>query len=347
MLGFAEPSTWIPTHSTAEAASEDAPPVPSRSESANKAVLFGLLAFASFSTHDVFVKHLGATYSPFQILFFSALLSFPLITLVMIRDSKPGTLIPVHPFWVALRSISGSTAALCSFYAFSNLPLSQAYAFIFATPLVITVLAIPLLGETVRLRRGLAVIVGLLGVLIVLRPGASPLESGHIAALGAAFFGALNSLIVRKIGSRERGVIMILYPMLCNLAVSATILPFVYVEVPIGDLGLFAVLSAIVLVAMGLLVAAYSRASAIVVSPTQYSQIIWAALFGALLFDEYPDGQTYLGTAVIVLSGIYILKREATSDVSTNAPVLNTRTRTGHAAGLRVGQLMRRFRHKE
>lgn len=321
--------------------------MPSRPESANSGVLLGLLAFAAFSTHDVFVKHLGATYSPFQILFFSALLSFPLITLVMIRDSKPGTLIPANPGWVALRSISGSTAALCSFYAFSTLPLSQAYAFIFAAPLVITVLAIPLLGETVRLRRGLAVVVGLIGVLIVLRPGTSALELGHIAALGAAFFGALNSVVVRKIGNKERGVIMILYPMLCNLIVSATILPFVYKEVPIEDLGLFAVLSAVVLLAMGLLVAAYSRASAIIVSPTQYSQIIWAALFGALLFNEYPDWPTYLGTAVIMLSGIYILKREATSDVSSNAPVLNTRTRTGHAAGLRVGQLINRFRHKD
>lgn len=306
----------------------------------------GLAAFAAFSVHDVLVKHLGGTYSAFQILFYSALISFPLITLVMIRDHKPGTLIPVHPWWITLRSISGSTSALCAFYAFTNLPLSQAYSFLFASPLVITVLAIPLLGEAVRMRRGLAVLVGLIGVLIVLRPGLSPLGPGHFAAIGAAFFGALNAVIVRKIGNEERGVVMIIYPMMSNLLVTAIALPFVYVPVQLADLGVLAVASALVLLAMGLTVAAYARASAGMVAPTQYSQIIWATLFGIFLFDEYPEWQTYLGTAIIVLSGVYILKRESQADVSRNAPVLNTKTRSGHGVGLRVGLLGKR-RHRE
>jgi len=313
------------------------------SSSANgPAALLGLAAYAAFSTHDVIVKHLGATYSPFQILFLSALLSFPLITVVLIRDEKPGTLRPVHPWWLALRCLCGATSAVCAFYAFTRLPLSQAYAIIFAAPLIITVLAIPMLGETVRLRRGFAVLLGLVGVVIVLRPGATALDAGHVAALLAAFFGALNSIVVRKIGSDERGVVMVLYPMMANLLLAGAIIPFVYVEVPIGDLGLFAVVALLVLVAMGFLVAAYTRGDAMIVAPMQYSQIFWAALFGAVLFDEYPDWQTYAGAAVIVLSGIYILKREATSDVSENTPVLKTRTRLGHSTGLRVGTILRR-----
>ena len=140
----------------------------------NTGALFGLAAFATFSVHDVIVKQLGATYSPFQIVFFSALLSFPLITIVLMSDQKPGTLRPVHPWWVALRSVSGATSAVCAFYAFSQLALSQVYAIIFASPLIITVLAIPMLGETVRLRRGLAVLLGLVGVLIVLEVKKEP-----------------------------------------------------------------------------------------------------------------------------------------------------------------------------
>ena len=127
----------------------------------NIGALFGLAAFAVFSFSDVVVKQLGATYSPFQIVFFSALLSFPLITLVLMSDQKPGTLRPVHPWWIALRSVSGATSAVCAFYAFSQLALSQVYAIIFASPLIITILAIPMLGETVRLRRGLAILFGL------------------------------------------------------------------------------------------------------------------------------------------------------------------------------------------
>ena len=312
--------------------------MPIKSLSPNAAgALFALAAFAIFSTHDVIIKDLGATYSPFQIVFFSALLSFPLLTLVLISDQKPGVLRPVHPWWVALRSISGAASAICAFYAFSALPLAQVYAFIFAAPILITLLAIPMLGEKVRLRRGIAIVVGLIGVLIVLRPGASPLGLGHFAALGAAVAGALNSIIVRKIGAEERGVTMILYPMLTNLLISAIVLPFVYVEVPAVDMGKFAVISFMALCAMGLLVAAYTRGDAIVVAPMQYSQIIWATLFGALLFDEFPEWNTAIGVAVIIISGIYIVKRESTSDVSTNTPVLNTRTRIGNAVALRVG----------
>jgi drug/metabolite transporter (DMT)-like permease len=310
-----------------------------------KGALLGLAAFAVFSAHDVIVKHLGETYSPFQILFFSALLSFPLISLVLIQDQKPGTLRPVHPYWMALRSISGATSAICAFYAFSTLPLTQVYSFIFAAPLIITLLAVPILGETIRLRRGLAILIGLIGVFIVLRPGTTVMGLGHFSALAAACAAALNSIIVRKIGNDERGVVMVLYPIMTNLVLSAIVLPFIYVEVALQDLGLFSVVAVLVLIAMALLVAAYSGSDAIIVAPMQYSQIIWGALFAVMLFDEYPEWHTYLGTAVIVLSGIYILKREATADVSRNSPVLNTRTRMGYSAGLRVGLFLRRMRH--
>jgi drug/metabolite transporter (DMT)-like permease len=304
--------------------------------------LYGLAAYATFSTHDVFIKQLGAVYSPFQIVFFSALLSFPFITLVIIGDQKPGTLRPAHPWWMALRSVTGAVSAICAFYAFSKLPLAEVYAFIFAAPLIITLLAIPILGETVRLRRGLAVVMGLVGVLIVLRPGTTEISLGHVAALMAAFAGALSAIVVRKIGAEERGVVMILYPMMANLLIAAVALPFVYVDVRLVDLGMFAVVAAMVLVAMAFLVAAYTSGDALVVAPMQYSQIIWAAFYGAVLFSEYPDWQTYAGTGVIVLSGVYILKREATRDVSPNTPVLTTRTRIGHALGLRVGAVLRR-----
>ena len=305
-------------------------------------VLLGLAAFAAFSTHDVVIKQLGAAYSPFQIVFFTALLSFPAITLILIREREPATLRPVHPWWMALRSTSGAISGLCAFYALGILPLSQFYAFIFTSPLLITLMAIPILGETVRLRRGLAVAMGLVGVVIVVRPGAVPLTDGHLAAFGAALAGSLAAIVVRKIGKSERGVVMVLYPMMTNLAVAAVVLPFVYVPVPLADFGLLVVDAALVLLAMGLLVAAYSRAEAILVAPMQYSQIVWAVLFGILLFGEYPEWQTYAGMAVIVLSGLYILKREATGDVSRNTPVLETRTRPGHGLTLRVGHFLRR-----
>ncbi len=310
-----------------------------------RGAFFGLLAFAVFSLHDVIIKSLSGSYTPFQIVFFTSLFSFPVLTLVLIRDPQPDTLRPRHPWWLALRSLASVGSGLCVFYALGELPLAQVYSFIFAAPLLITVLAIPILGETVRLRRGLAVVVGLVGVLVVLQPGAEPLTGGHIAALVAAFAGALVSIVVRKIGREERGVVMILYPIMTNLILTACMMPFVYVPVPLADLGLLMVDAVLVLSAMGLLVAAYTRADAIIVAPMQYSQIIWATLFGIFLFDEYPELTTYLGTAIIAASGLYILKRETTG-ASTNTPVSKTRTRIGNAAALRVGHILRRRREE-
>lgn len=307
-----------------------------------RGALLGLAAFAVFSTHDVLIKVLGSSYSAIQIVFFSALMSFPFITLLLIREQKPGTLRPAHPWWLGLRSVAGAVSAICAFYAFSTLPLPQVYAFIFAAPLIITVLAVPMLGEKIRLRRGLAVLIGLGGVLYVLQPGARPLETGHIAAIAAAASAALNAVIVRKIGKDERRVVMILFPILTNLVLTAVALPFVYRPLPVVDLGLFAIVGALVLIAMMLTVAAYQTGEAIVVAPMQYSQIIWGTLFGVLLFDEELESHTMVGTAIIIASGLYILFREATRNVSTNTPVLNTRTRLGNSSGLRVGLMEER-----
>lgn len=305
------------------------------------AALYGLLAFSLFAMHDIIVKVLGASYSAFQIVFFTALFSFPLVTLSLMKDKTEGTLRPVHPWWLALRSISGSASAVFAYYAFSQLPLSQAYAILFCAPLIITLLAIPMLGETIRLRRGIAVLVGLAGVLVVLRPGSTELGLGQLAAFFSATTGALNSIIVRKIGREERPAVMVLYPMMTNFLLMAAVLPFVYVPVELGDLGLFAVIALLVLMAMLSLVRAYDRGNALNVAPMQYSQIIWAAVFGALLFQDYPDWQTYAGTAIIVVSSLYILKREK-SGASKNSPVSRTRTRSGHASGMRVGAFLKR-----
>ncbi|MEX0283924.1 MAG: DMT family transporter [Paracoccaceae bacterium] len=310
-------------------------------QSNTRAAMFALTGYAIFSTHDAIIKFLGGNYSVVQIVFFSSLFSFPLITLLLVRDAEPGTLRPKHPWLVALRSVSGSIAAFTTFYAFTVLPLAQVYAILFATPLIITLLAIPFLGETVRLRRGLAVVAGLLGVLVVLRPGTQELQTGHLAALVGACLAAGNAIIMRKIGGEERTVVMILYPLFVGFLFMGGGLAFVYQPMPARDLGLLAVIGALVLLAMMSILAAYRNGPAIIVAPMQYSQIIWAVLFGFLFFGEYPDAITFVGTGIIIASGLYILRRESDPDVSRNSPVLRTRTRAGLPAGLRIGSLMR------
>ena len=292
-----------------------------------KGALLALLAFGVYASHDVIVKLMGGLYSPVQLIFFSVLFSFPLAMLMLMRDSTVGTLLPVHPWWIAIRTVAALVTGISAFYAFSVLPLAQVYAIIFASPLIITILAIPILGERVRIRRWLAVIVGLCGVLVVIQPGQTALSAGHLAALLAAFGGAFASIIVRKIGAEERSVVLLLYPMTANFVVMACALPFVYEPPPLDHLGLFAAMALLGSAGGLIIIAAYKTGEAVIVAPMQYSQILWAALFGALFFDEFPDLMTILGAAIIIASGLYIVLRESRGGASENRPVLQSRQR--------------------
>ncbi|NVK19818.1 MAG: DMT family transporter [Methylocystaceae bacterium] len=306
-----------------------------------KGILLGLMAYAVYASHDALVKDLGAAYSPFQILFFSMLFGFPLISMQLIRDTKAANLRPRHPWWVALRMTSMLITTVSVFYAFSVLPLAQTYSILFSVPLTVTILSVPILGERVGLHRGLAVLVGLVGVLIVVRPGSQELSLGHLAALVGAFCSALNAIIVRKIGRDERDVVMVIFPMLGMFIAMAVLLPINYLPMPIEDLGKTAAVSILGLIALNLIVAAYRDAEASIVAPMLYSQIIWATILGYFLFGELPDQITYLGAGVIILSGMYIVFRESHSNNSANTPVLRTRTRFMVGPALRVSHFLR------
>ncbi len=308
-----------------------------------RGALLALLAFGIWATHDVVVKVLGGLYSPVQIIFFSVLLGFPLVTLMLMNDRTDGNLRPRHPWWTLVRTVSTVITGLTAFYAFSVLPLAQTYALLFATPLLITLLAIPVLGEKVGLRRGLAVLVGLAGVLIVLRPGQAELQLGHLAGLTAAVFASLASVIVRKIGQEERSVVLVLYPMVANFLVLGLALPFVYRPMPVEHLGLLGIIALFGFVATLLVISAYRTAEAVIVAPMQYSQIIWATVYGALFFEEQPDFYTLVGTAVIIASGIYIVLREGGGQVATNRPVIDARTRPETGTMPRVGVMLSRL----
>ncbi|MGB3313673.1 MAG: DMT family transporter [Albidovulum sp.] len=292
-----------------------------------KGAVTALAAMGIFATHDVVVKVLGAEYSAFQIVFFAALLSFPIVSVILLADAREASLKPRHPWWVLLRTICTTITGVAAFYAFSILPLAQVYVILFSSPLLITILAIPILGETVRLRRWAAVIAGLVGVLVVMRPGQADLSLGHLAALVAAICGATASVIVRRIGQDERSVVLLLYPMVGNVIAMGVALPFVYRPMPLGDLGLLGIIAIFGLAASYLVILAYRAGEAVIVAPMQYSQILWATGYGYLLFAETPDGPTILGAGIIIASGIYIVLREGRAGTSANRPVLLTRSR--------------------
>jgi drug/metabolite transporter (DMT)-like permease len=296
----------------------------SGSNSTARGLGFAFLAFGLFATHDAIIKALGSDYSIFQIIFFAMLFAFVPMAILMLADQSTGNFRPRHPWLVLTRSVLSLTAMTAAFYAFVTLPLAEVYALLFATPLLITALSVPLLGETVRAQRWAAVIVGLIGVIIVLRPGASSFSLGHLSALCASFAAAMAAIIMRRIGGEERSAVLILYPMLSSILVMGAILPAVYTPVEMSSLGLMAGVGLLSVAAQLCSITAFRYAPAAVVAPTQYSQILWATGYGVVFFAERPDTMVALGAGIVIASGIFIVWRESRANVSERNPVLRT-----------------------
>jgi len=287
-----------------------------------RSTLIALAGFATFSVHDALIKTLDG-YSLFQIGFFAVLFSFVPFSLYIALGTREIALRPKLTGLVAIRCCSIFGSMVFAFFAFSNLPLSEVYALIFAAPLIITVLAIPVLGESVKFYRWLAVVFGFCGVLVVLGPHHQQITAGHIAGILAACCTAVTAVITRLIGSRESSLTLIVYPLLVNLTLCGIAMIWVYQPMPgivlltMGGIGMLAVAG------QALLIYAYRNAPAQFVAPFQYSQMVWAVVIGGLFFDEVPENNVLLGTLIIVLSGIMILWRELA--VSSNKPILSTR----------------------
>lgn len=291
--------------------------------------LIALLGFALYALHDVIVRFLGESYHIAQVMFFMGLFGFPMLLVMLMRDPRPGTLRAVHPWLAIFRALAAVVAAGLGFYAFTQLPLATVYAMLFATPLLITLLSIPFLGEEVGIHRAFAVVVGLIGVLVVLRPGTEPITLGHLAGIGSAFAASANGIIVRKIGRDERPEVMVMLPMLAIFVMTGAVLPWVYVPPALGDLAAMLLLASLSFLAMLCTVTAYRWSEAAVVAPMQYSQMLWAVFYGMLLFSETPSNWTLIGSVLIIGSGLYIVYRESRRNVSAMRPVLTARTRIG------------------
>lgn len=289
-----------------------------------RGLTFAAIGFGLFATHDAIIKALGETYSVFQIIFFGMLFAFVPMALLIMADKSQENFRPHHPWLVLARSGLTIIAMSGAFYAFVSLPLTEVYALLFTVPLLITALSVPLLGEVVRARRWAAVGVGLIGVIVVLRPGVSALTLGHISGLTAALAASLAAIVVRKIGGGERPAVLILYPMMLSLLAMGLTLPAVYQPVALPDLGLMAAVGLLSVIAQLCTIAGYRSAPAAVVAPMQYTQIVWATAYGALFFAERPDMYVALGSAIVIGSGVFVVWRESRENVSRRNPVLRT-----------------------
>ena len=287
-----------------------------------KGPLLALAGFAVFSTHDALLKSLSE-YSVFQTIFFAMLFGYVPFSLARVVESNPGSIKAVNPKLVIFRSCL-MVGSLCSaFLAFSMLPMVEVYVLIFMAPIIISVLAIYFLGEKVHMFRWFAILLGLLGVIIVLRPSMDTLTIGHLFGFLAACSSGGAAIIARKVGSSENAATLILYPILTSIIVTGCVLPFVYKPMPLEDLGVMFLIGVFGQIGQLLILFAYRSANAAFIAPMQYSQMIWAVIFGLFFFNESIDQWVVIGSLVTIFSGVLIVWREAI--VSKIQPNLNSR----------------------
>jgi drug/metabolite transporter (DMT)-like permease len=277
-----------------------------------KGIVRGFLAYSLFSWGDGSVKALAGGPSVFEIGFFVTL--FALMVVVAFgrpRGERWRDLFRMnHPRLVMTRTAAGITAGLCGIIAFTTIPFAEAYALIFLSPAIVTILSVGLLGEQIRWRRWLAVAVGFAGVLIIVRPGFRELLPGHFAALTVSLCAATTVLVLRRIGRTEKRTSLIGVVLLSALVFNG-ILMLPGFQWPTSEQLIF-LASAGCLAAGGhlSLLAATRLAPASQVAPTQYCQMVWAVVVGWIVYKEMPDGFTIAGLALIAFSGLFTILRE-------------------------------------
>lgn len=269
--------------------------------------LLGLASFASYACCDVSLKYLGQDMGSLQVMWVGAVFTLPFILAQLFYSGRGASLRPALMGWTLARvAITLVNAALVT-YTFTHLPLAQCYAIIFTMPLMITLLAWPLLGEQIDPLRGVIILVGFSGVLVAMQPGSTTFQFGHLAAFLAALLASVNSLILRRVGDRERSGVILLYPVLAQALVASAILPFVWQPMMPRDYAAGTILGFMGTCGGLFIIAAYRRAPAIVVAPMQYSQILWASTIGFFLFGERPDPVTVLGISIVIGAGVALL----------------------------------------
>ncbi len=282
-----------------------------------RGALLGIAAMGIFACYDVSVKFLGGSYHPFQIMFFAGMAAVPLVLAQVALTKTAGDYRPRLLRWTVGRCTITLANGMLGTYAFAHLPLAQCYAIFFTMPLMISIFGVFMLGEALSPARLIAIVIGFAGVVIALKPGSEPLHWMHLVAVLGAVTGALNYVIMRKTGQVERPEVLVIYPMLSQLAAMALALPFVYTPMPIEHHMLTWAMAVCGIGGTYVIIAAYRAAPVAVVAPMQYTQIFWAALAGYFMFNEQITLATWAGLALIIAAGIFILSTTRNGDHET------------------------------
>ena len=271
-------------------------------------VLMGLGMFL-FSAVDTMVKFLTDDLHPWQIVW-TRQLGLLVAALVLLAISGRALLKTQHLKLQIARGLVAVCSASAFIFALRHVALADAVAISFVAPFMVTLMASFILREPVGLRRWIAVTLGFVGTLIILRPGMGVIHPSAILVIVAAFFFACRQIISRAIADTDATGTTVFYTAIIGVAVLSLPLPFVWVTPSSQTVWILLALAALAAVAEIFVIKALEVAMAVVVAPVHYTLILWGTLYGWLVFGQLPDLWTWVGAAIVVATGLYTLRRE-------------------------------------
>ncbi len=283
---------------------------PARADRPFRGIALILASTVFLGMSDVTSKYLSATLPSIEI----AWIRFLVFVVIMLPAIVPGSpLFALRTGLPGLQVIRGTALLSASLFFIAGLrflPIAEASATSFVSPLIVTALSIFFLGESVGIRRWLATAVGLVGVLIVLRPGSSAFHPAAFFPLVSALSWALTLVMTRMISGKEPVLTTVTYSAIVGLCILSALVPLVWVAPSWHDIFFGIFIGVASTTGQWIVVLAFRYADASVLAPFSYAQLLWVSLLGFLIFGEVPDVWTVTGAVFIVASGLYTAHRE-------------------------------------
>ncbi len=281
------------------------------SSSALRGILLMVAAVGFFVTMDTIAKYLSRWY-PVPLIVWARYVSNLAVLLVflaargdlrLLRTARPGLQLA--------RGLLLALATLLFFTSLSVLPLADANAIGFVMPLFVAALAVPMLGERLEFARLMAILAGLVGALIIVRPGSDIFTFYALLPLGMAACNALYQILTRKVAGLEPPLTSLAWGAIVGAVLLSAAAPFVWVSPQALSHGvLILVIGVLASVGHFLLIRAYEFANATLLVPFTYTALVWAVVLGWLVFGDFPDGWSLVGMGIIALSGLYLANRQ-------------------------------------
>jgi len=275
-----------------------------------KAITFSLLGWMILPVMDGFAKYLSADLPVLQITWARYFFTVAFILPIMFFFYNKQLAWSDKPKLQILRGLILLCANICFFYAISIISLAKALTLAFVAPLIVTAFSPMLLGEKVGVRRWTAVIIGFIGSLVVIRPGFLEINLASLAALGTGIMYGFYLIITRKLSTSDNPLLTLLLTGLVGGVIVSFVVPFIWVKPTLNQWSMMAGIGVFACIGHLFLILSLKYADASKLAPLGYTEIIPNVIIGYYFFGNFPDNWTFLGLFIIVISGIYISRRE-------------------------------------